>query len=536
MNQKFLGAVLLSFGVSLSGRAVPMTAILQIQEKVTMEALANVVMNSNSPLTRAYNVDEIRQIAGPNEVEYQETLRQIQNEGFDIVQESATRLSIVVSADSRLFEKVFSTQFSESDTGERWALKSPKIPSHLRLIKKLSGFGEVKRRHHAVSPANAEKGLKPTPTVGLKLSQIAELYGFQAIYDAGYNGAGQTIAIATYGDVNLKAIEAAYSYYQLSPMTTVEKVNFNGVPKLDDNSAMETSLDAEFAGMIAPGSHVMVYTSASNDDAGELAMFTKILDDGLAHVINYSWGGCEAELDFNHGQDMNSLFARAVAQGVNITVASGDNGSNTCGVGLSKKSSGLKETPKKSGKLGLKPSPILPVVNADWPAASPFVIGVGGTTISNRSQTPSEVAWSNSGGGVSTLWAKPSWQNGMSSFGMRAYPDVAFNADPDVSPEPVYLIYKGQQGWAPMGGTSMASPQWAGLITLINAARVKEGKSHLGFLNPILYSMGSTGIYSVLRDITKGTNGAYQAGTGFDAVTGLGSPKADNFFSYMINH
>jgi len=279
---------------------------------------------------------------------------------------------------------------------------------------------------------------------------------------------------------------------------------------------METSLDAEFSGMIAPGAAVHIYTSAANDDGGELAMFTRILDDGIAPVVNYSWGGCEAEMNSGHGADMNKVFARAVAQGVNITVASGDNGSNSCGAG----------TPQAQGQN-------LPTVDADWPAANPYVVAVGGTSISQVGGKYKETAWTGSGGGISKIWAKPAYQNGMTSASMRAYPDVSFNADPKASGEPVFVIYKGQQGWAPIGGTSMAAPQWAGLLTLINAAREKHGKARIGFLNPLLYGMKSN-VYTVIRDITSGTNGAFKASTGYDEVTGLGSPKADNLFTALV--
>src|ERR1700675_1627840 len=102
---------------------------------------------------------------------------------------------------------------------------------------------------------------------------------------------------------------------------------------IPENSAGETELDAEFSGMIAPGASIHVFASSQNSDAGELAMFTAILDDNRAKVVNYSWGSCDNQVSSSHQADMDKVFARAVAQGVNILNASGDSGSDCVGDG-----------------------------------------------------------------------------------------------------------------------------------------------------------------------------------------------------------
>lgn len=505
----WMGAAFVS-GVAL---AKEMTAVLQLREKVPMELLANQVMNANGPMTRAYTAQEIRDIVGADEDEYQSTLRALRQEGFLVIAESSSRLSVTVRADHSIFERVFSTQVQLGAQGAQKLTLEPQVPGHLSLVTRVGGIGGQKRHSH-MTLRPMDGSLTSSPNQGLDRNTIVNLYGLNSIYEAGNDGSGQTIAVATYGDVNLDAVKALYNYYNLSPMPSVDKVTFNGAPTLDEDAAMETSLDAEFAGMIAPGATIHIFTSATNDDAGELAMFTAILDDGSASVINYSWGGCEAALDQGHAQDMNKVFARAVAQGVNVMVASGDNGSNSCGVGLP----------------GGPAAGSAPDVDADWPSANPYVVGVGGTTIVSSTGSFKEAAWSGSGGGVSKIWPKPNYQGKISAYSMRAYPDVSFNADPKGSPEPVYVIYKGQSGWLPIGGTSMAAPQWSGFVTLVNAARAKAGKSGIGFLNPQIYSLGS----SAFHDVTTGSNGAYSAGKGYDPVTGLGSPKADKLFDYLI--
>jgi kumamolisin len=314
------------------------------------------------------------------------------------------------------------------------------------------------------------------------------------------------VAVATYGDVNTQVVQAYYAQWAISPLPSVDKVTFNGKPLLNDDSAGETSLDAEMIGMMAPGASIHIFTSAANNDAGEMALFTAILDDGRSKVVNYSWGGCEPQLTAKHAAEMGKVFARALAQGVNILVASGDQGSDSC-----------------NNKT----------VAADWPAAHPDVVAVGGTTLTPMNGYFDETAWSLGGGGISKKWALPAYQNGL-GLSKRAYPDVAFNADPSVSPEPIYIQVKGQQGWAAVGGTSMASPQWAGFLALVNAARAAQGKAALGFLNPIIYGLSAANRAVAFNDVTNGSNGAYSAATGFDEVSGWGSMNGEQLAPLLI--
>jgi kumamolisin len=287
----------------------------------------------------------------------------------------------------------------------------------------------------------------------------------------------------------------------------VDKVNFNGTATLNDGSAMETELDAEFSGMVAPAAQIHVFTSADNSDAGEEAMFTAILDDNRAQVVNYSWGSCEQGVDPGHRTAMQNIFARAVAQGVNIMVASGDSGSSCDGSG--------------NTIAGFQPS-------------MPYVVAVGGTTLPSGLSGP-ETGWSGSGGGISTVYATPSWQKGIgAAFTMRSYPDVAYNADPS-SGQPLWAHANGvgsAASYIVVGGTSIAAPQWSGFLALVGQAR---GGKALGYLNPILYGLSSDAQAGVLSDVTSGSNGAYKAGPGFDAVTGLGSMKGPALLTLLKN-
>jgi len=196
---------------------------------------------------------------------------------------------------------------------------------------------------------------------------------------------------------------------------------------------------------------------------------------------------------------MDSAFQAAATMGITVCVASGDSGS----------SDGL------SGE------------HVDFPASSPHALGCGGTSLqASGGSISSEVVWNDgsgggaSGGGVSTFFAAPSWQEGnkatkntgtATSLSMRGVPDVAGNADPETGYE---VRIDGTD--TVIGGTSAVAPLWAGLIARIN----QHLGTPVGFLNATLYARPQT-----LRDITQGNNGDFEASKGWDACTGLGSPN-----------
>jgi kumamolisin len=258
----------------------------------------------------------------------------------------------------------------------------------------------------------------------------------------------------------------------------------------------EVALDIEVAGAIAPGAKIAVYF-ATNTDQGFVDAITTAVHDTTNNpsVISISWGGPESGWPQSSLTAMDDACQSAGAIGVTITVASGDNGSS-------------------DGASGN---------NVDFPASSPYVLGCGGTKLTGSgTKITSEVVWDDgsqggaTGGGVSVDFPLPDWQakagvpKSSSSSGGRGVPDVAG----DASPETGYnILVDGQQ--EVVGGTSAVAPLWAGLIALINQQRGKPA----GFVNPSLYAAPTA-----FHDITSGNNGAFSAGPGWDACTGLGSP------------
>jgi subtilase family serine protease len=354
---------------------------------------------------------------------------------------------------------------------------------------------------------NGQPKLSSTSPTGLPPSAIASVYSLSGLSPSSGAGSGQIIAIVdAYHDPNalldLNTFNQQYGYPQLATCTSLSQsgpcflqADPQGTPNTNSGWALEESLDIEWAHAEAPGAKIVLVEAASNSDTNLFSAVSYANSIGATEV-SMSWGGGESSGELSYDADM----AHA---GTLYTASAGDSGHG-----------------------------------AEYPAASPDVIAVGGTTLNGCSGTScsgftSETAWPDSGGGVSAYEPIPPYQSGYAgpvygagsisalTGGMRGIPDVSFDADPSTGVS-VYdsTRYQGQSGWFTLGGTSVGAPNWAGIL----AAGAAAGKSAL---------QGDAAIYAGgyatnLRDITSGTNGSCgtdcTAGTGYDLVTGLGSP------------
>ena len=328
---------------------------------------------------------------------------------------------------------------------------------------------------------------------------VAALYGFPTS-----GGAGETIGLIELGGGYTTAdVETYFRGIGLNPpvITAVSVDGAKSTPSTADSADGEVMLDIEVAGAVAPGATLAVYF-APNTDQGFLDAIPPAVHDTARKpgVISISWGGPESTWTQQSLTAMDEACQAAAALGVTITVACGDNGS-TDGV-----TDGAN--------------------HVDFPASSPHVIACGGTKLVGTNTTiSSEVVWNElatnegaTGGGVSDVFAKPSWQDNSNvpaptvAAGGRGTPDVAGNADPSTG----YQVRVDGEDTV-IGGTSAVAPLWAGLITVANAAN----KTNAGFANPQLYAANER---STFHDITSGNNGAFTAAPGWDACSGLGSP------------
>jgi kumamolisin len=338
--------------------------------------------------------------------------------------------------------------------------------------------------------------------------KLAKLYGFPK----GLDGSGEKIAIIELGG-GYKGPDLKTYFTRLGitqPKVTAVGVDGaknrpTGDPRGPDGEVM---LDIEIAGAIAPGVQILVYF-APNTDRGFLDAITMAIHDKRKpSVISISWGAPEAQWTQQAMTQFDQAFQAAAVLGVTVCCASGDGGSTD----------GLND-----GRA-----------HVDFPASSPHVLACGGTRLEAKNGAISgEVVWNAgggaTGGGVSDVFAPPSWQSSAKvpvsanpgGRKGRGVPDVAGDADPATGYE---VRVDGQD--AVFGGTSAVAPLWAALVAQLN----QRLGSPIGFLNPTLY--GAAG-QKALRDITKGTNGAYKAAKGWDPCTGFGSPNGAKLLDVM---
>ncbi len=348
-----------------------------------------------------------------------------------------------------------------------------------------------------------------TPS-GLSPAQVEQAYGFNQIsFSNGTvagTGAGETIAIVdAYNDPSIANDLTVFDQQYNLPSAKFIKVGINSsgqgsttsFPASNSGWAGEIELDVEWAHAIAPGATILLVEANS-------ASLTDLLN-GVNYARNYSgvvavsmsWGSSE----FSNESSYDSYFTTPSGHtGVTFFGSSGDSGSP-----------------------------------AIWPALSTHVVAVGGTTLTTDAQGNylGESGWSGSGGSRSSYLSQPSYQSGLvihngntiiSANGKRTGPDVSYDADPNTG-FAVYGSY-GWGGWAQVGGTSDAAPQWAALMAIADQGRSLAGEASLdGYTQtlPDLYKLPSTDFH----DITTGSNGAYSAGPGYDLVTGRGTPIAN---------
>jgi kumamolisin len=366
--------------------------------------------------------------------------------------------------------------------------------------------------------------------------QVAQIYNFPT----GVDGTGQCIGILELGGgFRSSDLQAFFSNLGL-PTPTVIPISVDQAPTtagIDLNADGEVALDIEVAGGVAPGATIAVYF-APNDRAskGFLDCLKTAVHDqtNKPSVISISWGGPEQSPSDSFQDHFNETLKAAAMMGITVCVAAGDNGAADMG------------PLRWDGEA-----------HADFPASSPLVLACGGTRLlASGGQIKSETVWDQhfadtspdagqfgtfgaTGGGVSAAFALPDFQSGAGvpdsvnpgGGSGRGVPDVAGNADPATG---FNIRVDGRTG--AIGGTSGVAPLWAGLIALAN----QKLNRRVGFINPKIYAIPAN--QRAFQDITQGDNlvnfegsgdVGYQAGTGWDACTGLGSPNGTKLIPFL---
>ncbi|WP_158923003.1 protease pro-enzyme activation domain-containing protein [Acidisphaera sp. S103] len=441
-------------------------------------------------------------------------------QGLSVVQEHAGRRTVVLSGTVAQFSSAFGVElqrFEYPGGAYRGRIGSVQLPDELRgCVEAVLGLDNrpVAKPHLRARrlPGNVRSQAAAGDATSFTPLQIAALYDFPP-----GTGRGECVGIIELGGGERPADLSTYFStlgISLPPTVTVVSVDHGtndptGDPNGPDGEVM---LDIEVVGAIAPQVNIAVYF-APNTDSGFLDAITTAIHDttNKPSVISISWGGPESSWTQQSLTAFDMAFQAAATMGITVCVAAGDDGS----------SDGVTDGAD----------------HVDFPASSPHVLACGGTTIHVAGNAiTSETVWNDgaqggaTGGGVSSVFALPSWQDGLQAtmtsgviapLTMRGVPDVCGDADPETG----YNVRIDGTDTV-IGGTSVIAPLWAGLVARINATN----GSPVGFISPTLYATPAA-----LRDITQGNNGDFAARSGWDACTGLGSPDGSRIATLLVS-
>jgi pseudomonalisin len=331
---------------------------------------------------------------------------------------------------------------------------------------------------------------------------------FWSMYDApsSETGSGQQVSIITEGDLSQpKADLATFEKTYGLPAVTWNQIDV-GAQSTDSSGDDEWDLDSQYSTGFAPGvTQINVYDGPSLNDPDILTTIDKWVTDDLTKQGSFSAGECDLLADasgFTSGLD--AVLQQADAQGQTMFFSSGDTGS---------------QCPALTGVNGVPAG----IPDTNYPASSPYGIGVGGTSVLSPSG-PDEIGWYAGGGGLSPLEPAATFQANTKLLGaapvtQRGVPDVSLDADPESGYD---VVVNGTvEG---IGGTSASAPSWQGIWARVEGAH----SGGIGFAGPVLYSTEPS---TAFHDITIGANGLYTAGPGYDLVTGLGTPDISELIS-----
>ena len=387
--------------------------------------------------------------------------------------------------------------------------------------------------HHVIQQLNPSGPIPPFAPP-YQPGALEGAYNETGLLNRAVNGSGQTIVLidAGYGDKFIQAdiSEFSLTYNLPNPIVNIQTVNSsntiqdvqldtaNGVLAQQPGAGAlaswdgETALDVEWSHSMAPGANLVNMISFDPGVGLDQAVATAIAIHS-GNIISQSFGQWEGFSNITYAGGppnqtdagyVDPFYQMAAATGITVLASSGDSGSTS-----------------QAGA----PSP-----SVNWPASDPWVTAVGGTTIkiSNAGFWQGETAWTGSGGGFSTSYTRSSFETGPGLpvsgqyANARGVPDVAADADPNSG---VVLVDDGINVGAAgvaWGGTSLASPLWAGVIATLESYK----NTNFGFYSPTAYSiLNSQGYKAQIQDVTSGSNGVYSAGNGWDSVTGIGSPN-----------
>ena len=523
-------------GAANAQQSLNLSIGLQPRNQQELEGLLRDMYDPHSSMYHRFlTPQEFADEFGPTPDQQQQVANYLRGQGFDVTSISPNGLLIDANATVVQAESTFQVAINNYQLGTHTFYanaSAPTVPASLSaLIASIGGLDNSVKLHPLVQRLNPQRGkpgsglrtahAKPNAQSGYGPADLVGAYDGGPLHQAGVLGNNQTVAVFELDGYQSSDVTQYLQTYNLgSP--SISNVLVDGFDGSAGAGAIEVELDIEVVAAMAPKATQIVY-EGPNTTQGVNDTYSKIVTDNKAQITTISWGECETASGAAELQTLDNILKQGSAEGIAMFAAAGDSGAYDC----------------NDTNLAV-----------DSPAGDPNITGVGGTNLQiNNGAYGSESVWSNAsdtqnspqgsggGGGISNTFAQPTWQTGPGvknqySNGNREVPDVSADADPATG----YAVYCtvaaagcSSGGWIEVGGTSAAAPLWAGSTATVNEYLQNQGKSRIGFANPVLYGLaGTQQQYTPFHDVTSGNNLYYPATTAYDLASGWGSPDIYN--------
>jgi kumamolisin len=501
-----------------SNQIMNLDVVLPLRDQAGLERALVEIYDPSSPSYHHYlTVPEFTARFGPTPADYDAVVRYLKSNGLTVTGGSRDGMNVAVKGPVSAVQAAFHVNIhTYQHPTENRTFYGPdreptvSLPFNLWHVSGLDNYSIphpllVKKSDYAMAHGISPDKVVPYATTGSGPSASFLGSDMRAAYygNGSLTGAGQNLGLFEYEGTDLADLNTYYKNVGQTNNVPVSLLSADGTStSCTDNAAggkcddTEQTLDMTQALGMAPGLSSLVMYIGSTDTAIISAMTTH---NPLPTTIGCSWGWTPAD-----PSTLDPYFEKMAAQGQNFFAASGDSSTWSSR-------------------------------NEAWPADDAHVVSVGGTDLTTASAAgpwKSETAWTDSGGGISPdKIAIPSWQQLSGVINSSNKGSTTYRNGPDVSANANFTFYTCADQTSCLaneyGGTSFAAPMWAGYIALVNQQLVANGQSTIGFINPTIYSQNVTSSYSAdFHDITSGTSGSYSAVTGYDLVTGWGSPNS----------
>jgi kumamolisin len=506
-----------------AGQIMQLDVVLPLRDRAGLHAFLAEVSNPDSFYFRHFlTPSEFTEKFGPTQQDYDKVVSFLQKHGLTVVGGSRDGMEVQVKGPVSAIESAFKIEMHlyQHPTEDRTFYAPDREPTtdlslSLWHVSGLDNFSIPRPLYVSKTDFAKARGISPEAVITHATTGSGPSASFlgsdmRAAYYGGtaLTGAGQNLGLLEYYGTDLADLTTYYTNAKQTNSVPITLFSTDGTSTscvyksgCDDT---EQTLDMTQALGMAPGLASLVMYVGSTDTAMISAMTTH---SPLPTTIGCSWGWTPAD-----PTTLDPYFEKMAAQGQNFFAASGDSSTWSRRVEA-------------------------------WPADDDYVVSVGGTdlvTASAGGAWKSETAWVDSGGGISPdKIAIPSWQKLSGVINSSNKGSTTYRNGPDVSANANFTFYVCADQTTctanEYGGTSFAAPMWAAYVALVNQQLVADGYSTIGFINPYLYSFGVSSSYSTdFHDITSGKSGSYSAVTGYDLVTGWGSPNGQGLLNALV--